>query len=267
MLNKDHKSADFVYLFAEKFTYRFFTNIFYVLPITPNQITLINFFINNLGAVVSFSLGKYWANLLGVIFLISAAVFDWMDGAIARKKSLSSKGGAFLDPALDFIWQHLLIAGIALGIYLKTSSLFWLIFGFLTLVSLIYVNYMGAIFENKFGFGFRGDYDDFNNLIDKSKKASFFDKFCQEILTYRKFSYIFFFTLRYPLLLGAIFNQLGIFLVFLCLTSLIRGTALFYLYFTYLESEKKNNKSLIIEALKERKKYWIAYENSIASKN
>lgn len=267
MLNKDHKSADFIYLLAEKITYKYFWIFFEISPLTPLQVTLLNFLINNLGAVIFFSLGKYWANLIGVIFLISAAIWDWMDGEIARKKHTGSKGAAFLDPAFDYLFQNLLIAGITFGVYSKTLSLFWLIVGLSSLVALIYVNYFGWIFDNEFGFGFRGDYDDFNKIIDKNNKATFFDKFCQEVLTYRKFPFIFFFTLRYPLLLGAIFNQLDIFLVLLFLSSLIRGTALFYLYFHYLNSVGKRDQRLIIQALRERKKYWVAYEKSISSKN
>lgn len=261
MLGKDHKSADFIYLFSEKISHKFFLEIFCRLPLSPNQITLINFFFNNLAAVFFFSLGKTWANWVALFFLASSAIWDWMDGEKARKKKIVSKQGIYLDAALDFVWQKLLIAGISVGVYLSSGKNFlWLVVGSLALVSLVFVNYLSWVFETEFGFGFRGDYEEFFKRIDSAQKKSFFDKFSLEILTFRKFIFIFFFTIRYPLLLGAIFNRLNLFLIFLIITSLVRGIWLFYLYFIFLESRDKRSEMLIIQALNEREKFWAENE-------
>lgn len=257
MINEEHKSADFAYIISEKIAYKFFAPIFYRLPFSPNQLSVINFVFNNLPAVIFFSLGKYWANLVAVAFIVMAVVWDWMDGAVARKKALSSKGGAFLDPALDFIWQHLLIAGICVGVYRNSgNNFFWLVIGFLAVVFLAVGNYFVEIFYREFGFGFRADYDEFFKEIDSFKKTTIFEKFLTELLTFRKFAFIFFFTVRYPLLLGALTNKLNIFLIFLIISFVVRSISLFYLYFIYLELKKE---SAIVKALVNRRRYWLDF--------
>ena len=258
MLNKHNKSADFIYLFAEKVAHWLFAGIFHRLPFTPNQITVINFFINNLGAVIFFSLGKYWANLVALAFIVSSIIWDWMDGAVARKRGLSSKGGAFLDPILDFIWQNLLVVGIIFGVLrIKNGNPLWLIIGLLALFSLVVINHLGNIYGRDFGFCFRGDYDELMKEVDLNKKSGLFDKVCLEMLTYRKFPFIFLFTIRYPLLLGALFNRLDIFLILLLVTSLFKGISLFYLYFLFLGADRKKKNRVIVEALIHRHQFWL----------
>lgn len=262
MLSKDHRSADFIYLTAEKIAYKLFLGLFLKLPLSPNQITSINFFVNNLGTVFLFSLGKYWGNLLAVGLIAISEVWDWMDGAVARKRGLASKGGAFLDPAFDFTWQNLMLAGIVFGVFRSSGgNLFWLAVGLLAFVSLTLVNYCGAIYGDNFGFGFRGDYDKMIDKVDSSRKTGFFDKLCLEMLVYRKFSFIFLFTVRYSLLLGAIFNKLNYFLIFLSIAFLFKSVCLLYLFFLYLESSPKEKNLIIVQALIERHQFWLKVKN------
>lgn len=257
MISKEHKSADFAYLFTEKIAHKYFDKIFLKSPLTTKQITLINFFVFDLAAVFFFAVGKYWVNLVAIGFIIAAVIWDWMDGMVAREKKQSSKGPAFLDPALDFIWQHLIVAGIAIGVYRSSGGNFWwVVVGYLALVCLISANYFIEIFDKKFGFGFRGDYDEFIKEVEQNKKADLVDKFILEILTLRKFIFIFVFTVRYVLLLGAIFNRLEIFLMFIAISYFIRTISLFYIYYSYLESGKRENNRIIVKALINRSKYW-----------
>lgn len=257
MLNSRHETADKIFLFAEKITYKIFTPIFYKLPITPNQITTLNFFINNLASVVLFSIGKYWANLVALAIIIWSEIWDWMDGAVARERKQSSKAGAFLDPAFDYLWQKLLMAGIAIGVYQKFGSFFWLIIGFLSILLLVFNDYFSDIFGKDFGFRFRGDYDEFIKKIDANKKISYFEKFICEILTFRNFIYIFFFTIRYPLFIAILFNKLEYFLLLVIFTCFIRCFSLFYVYFLFLQAQEQGKtRSVLLQALIERYNYW-----------
>lgn len=257
MINKDHKSADFAYLFTEKIAHRFFDKLFLKSPLTTKQITLVNFFVFDLGAVAFFCIGKYWANLVALGFIIAAVIWDWMDGMVAREKKQSSKGPAFLDPALDFIWQHLLVAGVAIGVYRAMNGNFtWLVVGYFAILSLLCANYFIEIFDKKFGFGFRGDYIDFIKDVEQEKKVDMIDKFALEMLTLRKFIFIFIFTVRYVLLLGVILNRLEIFLLFISLSYFVRTIFLFYLYYSFLESGKKEDRA-IVKALVHRRVYWL----------
>ncbi len=170
MLTKDNKGTDFAYLFSERIAYRLFVNIFYKLPFSANQVTTINFFVNNLAAVILFALGRYWANLLGIFFIVLSVIWDWMDGAVARKKGSIGGGGGFLDAGLDFIWQHLLVAAIIFSVVVaRGGDPLWLIIGLLAFVFLVLVNYFGSIYGENFGFGFRGDYDEFVKEVDLNK--------------------------------------------------------------------------------------------------
>ncbi|MBW2037718.1 MAG: CDP-alcohol phosphatidyltransferase family protein, partial [Deltaproteobacteria bacterium] len=228
------------------------------MPFSPNQITIVNFLTSNLAATYFFSRGTYKDNLRGLFFCAISAISDWMDGMIARKRGLSSKGGAFLDPTLDFVWQNLLVAGIVFGVFInKNQNLFWLATGLLALVSMVMANYLTSVYSDNFGFSFRGEYGAITKKVDSSKRVDIFDKLCLEMLIYRKFSFIFLFTIRYPLLLGALFDRLDLFLILLLFTSLFKVISLFYLYFLFLEADKKKENRVIIEALRHRHRSWL----------
>ena len=51
--------------------------------------------------VVVFYLPWQYANLMSTIIFVIAAVTDWLDGYLARKMSLETSFGAFLDPVAD----------------------------------------------------------------------------------------------------------------------------------------------------------------------
>lgn len=51
--------------------------------------------------IVIFYLPVRWANDVCTILFVVAAITDWLDGFIARKYSLTSRFGAFLDPVAD----------------------------------------------------------------------------------------------------------------------------------------------------------------------
>ena len=73
--------------------------------LTPNQITVISF-IFSVFAGVEIANNHY---ILGAILYQISYIFDIVDGALARVKSLSSKYGAFLDVFTDWFKAPLLI--------------------------------------------------------------------------------------------------------------------------------------------------------------
>ncbi|MHC4278082.1 MAG: CDP-alcohol phosphatidyltransferase family protein [Planctomycetota bacterium] len=70
------------------------------LPITPNQITLLSFFIGIM-ACWFFLQGGYWYSVIGVMVLYASTILDLSDGEVARLKLTSSRYGAFLDTISD----------------------------------------------------------------------------------------------------------------------------------------------------------------------
>ena len=80
-------------------------------PVTPNQITLISFF---LAVVASFFLARdsyLWFAMGGIMAQI-ASIIDGCDGEIARLKWLQSDYGAWLDAVLDRYADAFLIAAV-----------------------------------------------------------------------------------------------------------------------------------------------------------
>jgi CDP-diacylglycerol--glycerol-3-phosphate 3-phosphatidyltransferase len=65
--------------------------------VTPNALTLIGFALTIIVAVV-LALGQL---LIGGLLLIAAALFDTLDGALARHAGLTSTFGAFFDSTMD----------------------------------------------------------------------------------------------------------------------------------------------------------------------
>lgn len=82
--------------------------VFSYLPITPNQYTLIS---------VLFGFGSLYflikQNLiLAVIFFLIGGLLDFVDGAVARRKNMATKTGAYLDTIVDRYVEGFLLLGM-----------------------------------------------------------------------------------------------------------------------------------------------------------
>jgi len=83
-------------------------DVFARLPLTPNQYTAYSLF----GAVAMLCFlisGDYWVAL--AFFLISAAL-DFIDGAVARRKKMATKLGAYWDTIADRYVEAILLFGL-----------------------------------------------------------------------------------------------------------------------------------------------------------
>jgi len=89
----------------------FFANlakIFSFLPILPNQYTLIS---------VIFAFGSFYflvkqRLILAILFFLIACFLDFIDGAVARYKDISTKIGAYLDTICDRYVEGILLLGM-----------------------------------------------------------------------------------------------------------------------------------------------------------
>ena len=77
-------------------------------PLTPNALTLIGFLIT-LGAAVLIAIDHLVA---GGVTLLVAALFDMLDGALARSTGKTSKFGAILDSSLDRVSEAVIFIGL-----------------------------------------------------------------------------------------------------------------------------------------------------------
>jgi phosphatidylglycerophosphate synthase len=96
--------------------------------ITPNQITLLSFFIT---VMASFCLANTtWAfQIAGGVGILVGYIVDCLDGDLARLKGLKSPLGAMLDPMLDRFGEFTIAIGAAIGGWQRTGDVQWLVAG------------------------------------------------------------------------------------------------------------------------------------------
>ncbi|AAL80586.1 hypothetical protein PFDSM3638_02295 [Pyrococcus furiosus DSM 3638] len=81
------------------------------LGITPNQLTMVGFFLSLLASY------EYYLNnqVFGSLILLLGAFLDALDGSLARLTGRVTKFGGFLDSTMDRLSDAAIIFGIALG--------------------------------------------------------------------------------------------------------------------------------------------------------
>ena len=107
--------------------------------ISPNGLTLIGFV---LMAVVGVVLSQGYPQLAGVL-LILAALFDAIDGAVARMQDQVTRFGAFFDSTMDRYAEVAIFLGI-LVYFLKQGSSTEVILAYIAIVGSLMVSYTRA---------------------------------------------------------------------------------------------------------------------------
>lgn len=105
--------------------------------VSPNVLSWIALLFAALAAI-SFYAPRFVPLVLGAVFLFLNAVFDALDGKVAKLTGKASARGDFLDHLLDRYADVLMLGGIALGPYCPT----WL--GLLAIVGVLLTSYVGT---------------------------------------------------------------------------------------------------------------------------
>jgi archaetidylinositol phosphate synthase len=112
-----------------------------VIPLGPMGISLLSL-ITALTAGYSFYVGDLDSNksylLLGSLMVFLTAVFDALDGIVARERNLSSKRGDLVDHTLDRVADIIIVGGIALGPLVDITI------GFSAIIGILMLSYMGT---------------------------------------------------------------------------------------------------------------------------
>ena len=95
------------------------------LGFSANQVSFLSLVFSLIGNF-QFTIGSYWNMSLGVILIIFAIVFDFVDGNIARFKNESSQYGKFLDGTFGFIMYALIPICLSIGLSKNISETIWL---------------------------------------------------------------------------------------------------------------------------------------------
>jgi phosphatidylglycerophosphate synthase len=101
------------------------------LPVTPNQVTVLNALFGLIGAALLLA-GGYWASVSGSVILVLSIIFDGCDGEIARLKFLESEFGRKLDFFLDNVVNTAAIFAAGAGYYRQSGESLYLYLGLYT---------------------------------------------------------------------------------------------------------------------------------------
>jgi phosphatidylglycerophosphate synthase len=84
--------------------------IFSRLPLSPNHYTALA--VCFIAACLYVLIGSHY--VWAILFFIAASFLDFIDGAVARKKGLETKAGAYLDTIADRYVEAILLLGFLL---------------------------------------------------------------------------------------------------------------------------------------------------------
>ena len=110
------------------------------MPLGPMGISLVSL-ITAIAAGYSFYMAdldeKHWL-LIGALMVFLTAVFDALDGIVARTREIASRRGDLVDHTLDRVADIIIVGGIALG------SLVDITLGFAAIIGILMLSYMGT---------------------------------------------------------------------------------------------------------------------------
>jgi CDP-diacylglycerol--glycerol-3-phosphate 3-phosphatidyltransferase len=112
------------------------------IPLTPNAVTWIGFFITA-GAAALIINGQMLA--AGIVALVAGA-FDMLDGALARVKGQVTRFGAVLDSTLDRLCEAMLLLAL-LYVFARDNESVWSLLAGVALVCSLMVSYLRAKME------------------------------------------------------------------------------------------------------------------------
>ena len=126
VLDSYRKNADkFLNPITEKFS-----------GMNPNTVSVLSLVLAGLGGL-SYYLGHYFL-LLAFILIILSALFDALDGKIARLKNISSKKGDMLDHVFDRYSDMFIVLGMTFSIY---GNIY---LGLFAILGILLTSYMGT---------------------------------------------------------------------------------------------------------------------------
>lgn len=97
------------------------TWLFLKLDISANRVTISAIVIGCIGCLL-LAFGWYWSVVVGALLINTAALFDYIDGNIARFTNSCSKLGGYLDTLQGYIITALLPLGIGIGLFYHPDS-------------------------------------------------------------------------------------------------------------------------------------------------
>lgn len=200
-------------------------------PITPNQVTVVNFVIF-VPVIIWFIIrGDYVSQLIAFGLIGISVMLDMVDGSLARRKGLASPFGHFLDTSLDNIFQSLLLVTIVAATLLDQPS-FWILgWGLVMLFGQNMANIWGNIYNYEFGFnGYSGN-KAFAEQFNQLEQQHWYDRSINNCIVPVDFVAIVILTARFWIIVGILTHHLDWMLIGFGVTINFRWVVM---WFTYL---------------------------------
>jgi phosphatidylglycerophosphate synthase len=104
--------------------------------VTPNQITLLSLVVATGSAAVLVCVPGYLGLVIGVLVFELSYVLDCADGMLARLRGIASEAGHLLDFLIDEIKAFIVLAAVAVRLFLERDDALFLQFGLFGMVAL-----------------------------------------------------------------------------------------------------------------------------------
>lgn len=220
--------------------------------VTPLQVTTMRFVIATPLSLYLFSRGSYIYNLIGLFSYMVLAIFDWVDGKLARIKKLPEKTkplGKFVDYTSDRILILIVFASIFYAGTFSEESKIWIILIITYYSIFFFLTTLLHDFDQMFHLDFKR-YPDIEKEMDKlDKLPSRFDMFLYNLINVHKSSLSkFCFSVSYVLFAGIIFNRLLATFTFITLMMGVRSAGMMYIMYSAVKTG--NTHSSLIRVLR-----------------
>ena len=116
-------------------------------PLTPNQISIVVFFVSMLSGLI-ISMEGYFFLLLGALLAQLSSILDGCDGEIARLKLLKSKFGGWFDQVLDRYSDLFIFTGLTFHTYFIHETLTVFFIGFIAVGGKIISSYTAYVYDS-----------------------------------------------------------------------------------------------------------------------
>lgn len=223
--------------------------------VTPNQITWLRFVLAAPLSWFFFSRGDYLGNVVGLAVYIGLAIFDWVDGELARLTQRTSALGKFLDDTLDHIVTLIVLTSFIYAGLHSAKGYDWSLLALFFWASYFFQTVLLTEFDQLFGI----DFDDYPEIGKKmsaeGSPVAWQDRLLFSLIYVHQSSLSkFVFSISYPLFLGIAVNQLFPTFIFLTGAMLIRSLGVLVVMYRTLRD--KPDRSPLIKVLRSLKDSW-----------
>jgi len=200
--------------------------------VNANHVTIFNHIIT-LTFGCFFFWNALWIQGLAICFL--NGYLDYLDGDVAKSRKQTSSFGIWIDSGFDVIIQSAIMGAIGMGCYKWGLDIFWLILFFIGNSA---NNFISFNYNATFGFDSDKGSEVFRKYMER--KSHFINRILKNIIDPTdNYPSLMFYTYRYWIALGAIFNIMPLCFMAMTIINNIKWAIMYVVYALYLKGVKR----------------------------